>query len=154
MAKKALIEAALKIMGERFVETIQAQIVKKGLFKTGNLARSVEYRVLGKVMTISMVDYGIYLDSGVKGTTKNTVVPDSNSLFAPGQFKSKVIGGPLPFAVRKSIAQKGLEPKPFILPAYNGNIAYIEEPLINGIRDDIQVRVEDEMKKYGVKIET
>ena len=152
MAKKEIIEAALNIMGERLVETIQAEIVQKGLFKTGRLARSVEHRVVGKVLTVSMVDYGIYQDSGVRGTTKNIVVPDAQSLFPPGQFKSTVIGGPLPFAVRKSIAQKGFQPKPFVVPAYTKNMEYIEEPLVNGIEDDIQVQIEDQMKKYGAKL--
>lgn len=154
MAQKKIIQQALEIMGERLVEVLQAQIITEGLFKTGNLANSVTHVVTDDKLSITMNDYGIYQDSGVYGSnsTKNQVVASPKSLFTPGQFKSKVIGGPLPFPVRYSIAQKGLKPRPFILPAYENNRTYLEEPLINGIEDQITVNVFDIGKKHGAKL--
>jgi hypothetical protein len=44
--------------------------------------------------------YGVFQDLGVNGSKVNRG--------SPFQFRSQTIGGRLPFAVRKSIAEKGL----------------------------------------------
>lgn len=100
------------------------------LFKqgTGNLKRSIKEQVVGDdkkgyQIKSSMVDYGYFQDSGVKGRGdkkyRNVVRANDNSLFEPGQFsdKHKVIGGPLPFAARYVIRRRGIRPKPFIKPS-------------------------------------
>ena len=140
MAKKKIIQEALAIMGERFVEVLQNKIIEKGLFKTGNLVNSVSYAVIDDNLSVSMNDYGFYQDSGVKGTkgwknprTNQTYAASGESLFAPGQFKSKAIGGPLPLPVRFSIAKYGFQPRPFILNAYVNNASYIEELTIEPV---------------------
>jgi hypothetical protein len=159
MAQKKIIQQALAIMGERFVEVLQNKIIEKGLFKSGNLASSVSYAVNDDNLSVSMADYGFYQDSGVKGTkgwknprTNQTYAASGESLFAPGQFKSKAIGGPLPLPVRFSIAKYGIQPRPFILDAYVNNASYIEEPLIDGIEEQVTVDLVDIAKKHGAKI--
>ena len=107
---------------------IQDEIIKEGLLKTGNLAGSV--RVLGRTddrtnettFTISMNDYGFYQDSGVYGQgLENKVVANPISYFPPGKFKKPTIPWAprtkFSFAAARSIAQKGLKPRPFILEA-------------------------------------
>ena len=100
-------------------------LFKKG---TGNLKRSIKEKVIGDdskgyQIQSSMVDYGYYQDSGVKGRGdkkfRNTVRANDNSLFEPGQFSDShyVIGGPLPFAARYVIRRRGIKPKPFIKPS-------------------------------------
>jgi hypothetical protein len=84
-----------------------------------------------------MDDYGFYQDSGVKGVGKNKVSANGESFYPPGQFKSEVIGGPLPFAVRFSIAQEGLKPRPFITKAYNRAIQWMNENIIESEEDMI-----------------
>ena len=95
---------------------------------TGRLKRSIKEKVTGNTdngfaIKSQMVDYGYYQDSGVKGVSegkwKNRVRANTNSLYAPGQFKPqhKIIGGNLPFAARYVIRRIGLKPKPFVKPS-------------------------------------
>ena len=106
---------------------------------TGRLANS--YRGVAKfeqgkfIIEVYGEDYGIYLDSGVNGT-KSPINPNNRSLNPPGQFKSKVIGGPLPFAVRFSIAQNGLKPQPFLQDAIDVvNSSFIADLEEAGVKD-------------------
>ena len=100
-----------------YAESVRDSAMEEGLFKTGNLASSYSATVTERgnkiAIQISGEDYGVYQDSGVNGLSKSWPAA-GESLYPPGQFKSKVIGGPLPFAVRKSIAENGLKPRPFI----------------------------------------
>ena len=112
------IEKVMKLAANRYEEAIRDSAIQERLFKTGQLAQSIQgetYSREGKIgIQVSMVDYGIYQDSGVNGI-KQTVPKSGYSFYPPGQFRSKVIGGPLPFAARKTIAEKGLKPRPFIV---------------------------------------
>jgi len=100
-----------------YEDSVRDSAIAEGLFKTGRLANSVQAQLIeseGKYqIQVSMEDYGVYQDSGIQGI-KGSISADNRSLFPPGQFKSKTIGGNLPFAVRKSIAERGLRPRPFI----------------------------------------
>lgn len=127
-------------------------ILNKGLLKTGKLANSVrvefregedESRFL-----ISMEDYGYYQDSGVQGT-KSGYPSDANSLFPQGRFKSKTIGGPLPFAVRQSIAQKGFRPRPFIVPSVNQMVTNLQSPLEAAGEEDLNLEIIELFKENG-----
>ncbi len=107
--------------------------------KTGRLADS--YRGVAKVEQGKFVievfgeDYGIYLDSGVNGT-EQPIQRNSRSLNPPGQFKSKVIGGPLPFGARFSIAQNGLKPQPFLQDAIDVvNTSFVADLEDAGVKD-------------------
>ena len=88
-------------------------------FKSGTGRLADSYRGVAKFQEGSFSievygeDYGIYQDSGVSGYV-NPVAPNGRSFYPPGQFKSKAIGGDLPFPVRLSIATNGLQPKPFL----------------------------------------
>lgn len=161
MAKKEIIKA-LEEAGRRMREAMVDKLISERLLKTGALGRSVQDTVDidpnngVATLSISMLDYGIFQDSGVYGSNpaKNQVIPNAESLFSPGQFKSKVIGGPLPFAVRRSIAEKGLKPRPFILPSITQNQPYIEESLEAAAGIDLDIEITDLANKYGVKVET
>ena len=119
-------------------------IINEGLLKQGTLARSVnvDYRDDNNEpsYTIKMEDYGFFQDSGVSGT-KRKVATNPESYYEPGQFRSVVIGGNLPFAVRKSIAQKGFRPRPFIIPAVQRTIQSLEKPLTDAAAKDIDIEL-------------
>jgi len=158
MAKKKVVEA-LQEAGRRLRESIVDRMIGEGLLKTGALGRSIQDKVTendnGSVsLEIQMLEYGIFQDSGVKGSDsrKNRVVQSAESLFPPGQFKSKVIGGPLPFPVRKFIAERGLKPRPFIVPAITQNQEYIQNSLTEAAGEDISVEINDLAKKYGAEV--
>ena len=111
------IEKIVKQAAPLYADSVRDSAISEGLFKTGKLAQSYSSQVVVRNNTIKIQilgeDYGVYQDTGVSGT-KKSYTKAAESLYAPGQFKSKVIGGPLPFAVRKSIAENGLRPRPFI----------------------------------------
>jgi len=130
-------------------------VINEGLFKTGKLANSVmvKYSDDDKEprFSLSMENYGFYQDSGVNGT-KSGFSPNPESLFEPGQFKSKVIGGSLPFAARKSIAEKGFRPRPFIVPAVNRSVENYKDKLIMAGEEDINEEILDLFKLNGATI--
>lgn len=116
------IEQVIKQAAPLMAEAIRDSAIGNGLFKSGKLAGSYQGRAIVKDNNFSIEitgeDYGLYQDSGINGT-KIKVSPAQESIYPPGQFQSKVIGGPLPFAARKSIAEKGLKPRPFIQSGIN-----------------------------------
>ena len=139
--------------GAQFLEdNLKDGIINQNLLNTGTLARSVNvvYRDDQKEpsYTIKMEDYGFYQDSGVSGT-KRPISPNPESYYEPGQFRSVVIGGNLPFAVRKSIAQKGFRPRPFIIPAVQRTIQNMEKPLTEAGAEDIDIEINELFMKNG-----
>ena len=131
----------LEEAGRILTEALQDEIINEGLLDTGALARSPRFKVQlingNPELLVFIDDYGFYQDSGVKGVGQNRVTPNGESFYPPGQFKSEVIGGPLPFPVRFSIAQKGLKPRPFITKAYNRAIQWMNENIIENEEDMI-----------------
>jgi len=135
----------LEEAGRILVEALQDEIINEGLMNTGELARSPRYKVQlingNPELSAYIEDYGFYQDSGVKGVGQNRVTPNGESFFPPGQFRSQVIGGPLEFPVRFSIAQKGLKPRPFINKAYNRAITWINENIVENEEEMIDENI-------------
>jgi len=131
----------LEEAGRILTDALRDEIINEGLLNSGELARSPRFKVQlingNPELLVFMDDYGFYQDSGVKGVGQNRVTPNGESFYPPGQFKSEVIGGPLPFPVRFSIAQKGLKPRPFITKAYNRAIQWMNENIIESEEDMI-----------------
>lgn len=128
-------------------------IINAGLLKTGALGNSVQVTTTDDGedavgFKISMLEYGFYQDSGVQGT-KTSFSPNPESLFNPGKFKSKVIGGPLPFAVKKSIAEKGFRPRPFIVPAVSRLLQNLEPELFEAGGEDVNEEIKSLFKLNG-----
>lgn len=85
---------------------------------TGQLKNSIRLTLLNSnTWGVSFLSYGLFQNFGVRGTESDPGVfaTQSPSFGTPYQFKSKAIGGDLPFAVRQSIAQLGLRPQPWFL---------------------------------------
>jgi len=135
----------LEQAGRILVEALQDEIINEGLLQTGTLARSASSKVQmiqgEPELIIYLEDYGFYQDSGVKGVGQNRVTANGQSFFPPGQFKSEVIGGPLPFPVRFAIAQKGLKPRPFIIKAYDRAIQWMNENIIDNEEEMIDANI-------------
>jgi hypothetical protein len=134
-------------------EALVDGIISEGLLKTGELGKSVRvsFDENNSEFSISMKDYGFYQDSGVSGI-RERVPSNPESLFDPGQFRSKVIGGPLPFPVKKSIAQKGFRPRPFINTAVSRTTEQLTEPLTEAGAIDVDEMVLDIFKTNGAKV--
>ena len=91
---------ALKEVGNYIVSVFRLKAPKD----TGRLRNSISYSITetrdGLQIRIGYLAYGVFQDLGVNGTKVNRG--------SPFQFRSQTVGGNLPFAVRKSIAEKGL----------------------------------------------
>lgn len=147
------INEVLKNTARVLQEALVDGILQEGLLKTGELGRSVKvnFDERNSSFEITMEDYGFYQDSGVSGIR---VKQPSNgqSLFGPGQFRSKVIGGNLPFPVRKSIAEKGFRPRPFIVPAVERTVDNLEKPLTEAGIEDIDNEILNIFRTNGAKV--
>jgi hypothetical protein len=97
------IRAALKEVGNYIVSVFRQKAPKD----TGRLRNSIGYSITetrdGYQLRLGYLIYGVFQDLGVNGTRVNQG--------SPFQFRSQTVGGSLPFAVRKSIAEKGLRAK-------------------------------------------
>ena len=84
---------------------------------TGALQRSITLQVSPNDFGVTMLDYGAYQNYGVAGTSNTTEQTTIESPLdgAGSQYGFKtdkqLIGGDLPFGVRKSIHERGLNAK-------------------------------------------
>lgn len=147
------VNKVLKNTARVLEEALVDGILQERLLKTGELARSVQVKFDERTneFSIRMEDYGYYQDSGVHGT-KQKQPSNPESLYDPGQFRSKVIGGPLPFPVRKTIAEKGFRPRPFITTAVQRTLGSLDEELSDAGLIDIDKDIIDIFKKNGAKV--
>jgi hypothetical protein len=152
------INESVKQNAQYLEDFLQDEIIKEGLLKTGNLAGSV--KVLGRTddrtnettFTITMNDYGFYQDSGVYGQgQENRVIANSMSYFTPGRFRKPTIPWAprtkFSFAAARSIAQKGLKPRPFILEA----LTRFEKKVGDDLEQATKLDVEDALGKIFMK---
>ena len=97
------LRAALKEVGNYIVSVLRRKAPKD----TGRLRNSIGYSITESgnsyQIRLGYLIYGVFQDLGVNGTRVNRGSPFS--------FRSQTVGGNLPFAVRKSIAEKGLRAK-------------------------------------------
>jgi hypothetical protein len=98
--------ADLKVVGDYMVQIYKQQAP----VQTGRLRNSIKYAITktpeGYRISIGYLIYGVFQDLGVKGTFGSY----ANARSSPFQFKKETIDSKsgLPFAVRRSIAEKGL----------------------------------------------
>lgn len=135
--KKEVLEQA----GQRLVDILQDNIIQEGLYKTGELVRSVKYRVSddnNPTLDILMRDYGIYQDSGVNGTGTPRYPANPESLYEPGQFKQRV---------------SGFRPRPFIKKSYKQLMdSFLDEALLTAGEEDIEDTITATFVKNGAII--
>jgi len=147
------VNKVLKNTARVLEEALVDGILQERLLKTGELARSVNVNFDERTgeFSIRMKNYGYYQDSGVSGT-KVRQPSNPESLYDPGQFRSVIIGGDLPFPVRKSIAQKGFRPRPFITMAVERSLDSLQGDLSDAGLVDIDKDIMDIFKKNGAKV--
>jgi hypothetical protein len=61
-----MLEKELKIFGQQVIKDAKRNLINNKI-KGSNLAKSLKYTVKDDVLTISMDEYGIFVDAGVKG---------------------------------------------------------------------------------------
>ena len=107
------VEKVLRDGGRILAESIAGEAVRKGVYNTGQMARSFKPLPLteqdGKFqLRVESLEYAAYQDEGVNGT-----ITPRGSRFAFDRSK-EMIGGNLPFGARVSIHRNGIKPRPFI----------------------------------------
>jgi hypothetical protein len=99
------VRESLKFIGDLILDIYRDKVP----VKTGALRRSLSYKILVNrgtyTLSLGYLFYGTFQDLGVNGTLRNHNSPYS---FSSNRI---AIGGSLPFAVRKSIAEQGIRPK-------------------------------------------
>ena len=87
---------------------------------TGALKSSISFEVNQDSLTLEMLNYGVFQNYGVGGTKSSPVTlkrVEGGIFGIPAgtrfRFKSLTIGGSLPYPVRKSIVERGLQAKSF-----------------------------------------
>lgn len=112
---------------DRAASTVVQQVKQRAPADSGALRDSIraQFETDNLTLGISMLDYGYFQNYGVVGTKNEKLqlgVPEPVSDVLPPRQAEKysfnknktMIGGDLPFGVRKSIHQKGLSAKQFL----------------------------------------
>lgn len=153
------IREVFKQLAQFLQDNLKDGIINQGLINTGKLANSVtvEYKDDAKEprFSLTMENYGFYQDSGVSGTKSPPITPNPQSLFEPGKFPSIVPWKPrtgLPFAVAKSIGEKGFRPRPFIVPAVNRSVENYSDKILEAGGEDINEEILNSFKLNGATI--
>tara|TARA_R110000764_G_scaffold30202_1_gene70234 strand:+ start:2208 stop:2669 length:462 start_codon:yes stop_codon:yes gene_type:complete len=109
---------------------------------TGALKSSISFEVNQDSLTLEMLNYGVFQNYGVGGTKSSpaTLKPVEGGIFGiPAgtrfRFKSLTIGGSLPYPVRRSIVERGLQAKSF----FN----------IQDISQEVALRLEEEINIFN-----
>jgi hypothetical protein len=132
------IKDLLEVIGIAYVESIQAELIRIGL-QDSNIYDSISYTVSDKGVIINIPEYSTFIESGRKPLSK--LPPISNLLrwmklkrIAPGN-ENKIV-----WAIAKSIAKKGIKPRPFIERAVKNAEESIEGFMI-GVSELIDIEI-------------
>jgi|TARA_R110000737_G_scaffold18211_4_gene36186 hypothetical protein len=116
--------------------------LRTGPDATGALKSSISFEVNQDSLTLEMLNYGVFQNYGVGGTKSSpaTLKPVEGGIFGiPAgtrfRFKSLTIGGSLPYPVRRSIVERGLQAKSF----FN----------IQDISQEVALRLEEEINIFN-----
>lgn len=145
----------LEEAGRILTDALRDEIINEGLLNSGELARSPRFEVKlyngNPQLFVYIEDYGFYQDSGVNGTERS--VPESGESFqGPGRFRSKVIGGPLPYPVRFVIARDGIKPRPFINKAYDTAIRWMDKNIDKPTESMIDASIDNIFSQNGAVV--
>ena len=107
---------------------------------TGALKSSISFEVNQDSLTLEMLNYGVFQNYGVGGTKSSPVTlkrVEGGIFGIPAgtrfRFKSLTIGGSLPYPVRKSIVERGLQAKSFF------SIADITQEVAERLEEEINI---------------
>ena len=107
---------------------------------TGALKSSISFEVNQDSLTLEMLNYGVFQNYGVGGTKSSPVTlkrVEGGIFGIPAgtrfRFKSLTIGGSLPYPVRKSIVERGLQAKSFF------NIQDISQEVAERLEEEINI---------------
>jgi hypothetical protein len=156
------IREVLEDGGQRIVDLMVNALQEKGAIFQGNLAQSINSRVSetnsGAELTITMLERGQFLDEGVNGLNRNVGSRFSygNKMPPPQALATwtrvKLGNDVSPFAVAKSIQQKGIKPRNFIQPSLADGIRYMEQGFEEAGQKDIEAIITQVGKESKIEV--
>ena len=112
--------------------------------ETGNLKSSISFQVTQDSLALEMLDYGVFQNYGVNGTKETADTKATEATFTGSfgvipkghifKFKKQTINGSLPFPVRRSIAERGLNRQKFFD--------------VNDLIAEVALRIEEEINTF------
>lgn len=129
----------LDIIGNKVVSNMRDVLEKEKIDATGKLSKSITYRINPNYLEVSLLLYGTFVDEG----TKPHIAP-IDELQRWITAKGLTIS---PFAVFKSIKEKGTEPHPWIYKIKETLLSFDDEFL-----DFIDYKIKTEFDERFRKI--
>lgn len=127
---------------QAFAKELQDELRQKVPVKSGKLKRSIKGVATDDTVYIEMLAYGIFNDLGVNGIKKNQGSPFSFRNSAPPS--SAFQGAASPFAVSRSIFEKGFRGSLFITNNVDDEIDELATDFADSIWDDFASDLEQE----------
>jgi len=153
------VKEVLDTFGKRVVQQSKSNLSKSGKKDTSDLYNSIGYEVLvhrnSFSLSLKMVDYGTFVDKGVKGKTSSNRAPNSPYKFGTGsgkkggltngidgwvkrkgiQFKDKKSGRFLSykstsFLIMRAIWNKGIETTNFITRPFENEFKKLPDEIV------------------------
>ena len=129
---------ALENIAKTVVASLRNTLVSKGIDATGRLSESIIYQVSPKFISIEMLQYGEFVDSGTKPHWA-PIKPIKTWVQAKGLSLN-------PYAVRANIAKYGTKPHPWLYK-FKETILELDEELLNYMGIIIEKDLDDKFTK-------
>lgn len=156
------IKALMNHTGELITDKMIDTLISNGSLATGQLARGISYQVVdtddGGFVKVSVPGYGKYVDEGRRPGAKMPPIEKAGQGILPW-VRVKKIRTPrltteqLAWAIAKSIAKKGIRPKPFIQNSIDFVLNNFTDQLDQAGKEDLNNAIIAEFQKLpGLKI--
>lgn len=134
----------LEIIGEVMVETIQDSMLNFGL-EDSNIIKNVTYRIEGTSVVLQIPDYWKYIEKGRRPNLKQPPVSVILKWIERKgiQGRGRISKNELAWAISKSIAKKGIKPRPFLSVA----LKRLETEVLDGVALDFSDFLDSEIKR-------
>lgn len=144
---KALMDRTGELITDKMIDTL----ISNGSLATGQLARGIAYQTVekeGEITTqITIPQYGIYVDKGRRPGKMPPVQPIIDWVRVKRIQTRQITTEQMGWAIAKSIAKKGIRPKPFIQNSIDFVLANFTQELTQAGAEDINNIVIAEFKK-------
>lgn len=133
-------EDLLDKIANKIIFNVRQQLERNNSISTKNLSNNITKNISGNKLSISMLDYAIYLDEGTRGT--ETGLP-SRKLPPINEIKKWVSNKGIninPWAIAKNIQKFGTKPHPFLFILDDLDFSILITDYINDKIEEIEFK--------------
>jgi hypothetical protein len=151
---KALMNRTGELVTDKMVDTL----ISNGSLATGALARGISYQVVdtedGGATRITIPGYGEFVDKGRRAGAKMPPVQPIIDWVRVKRIKTpQITTEQMGWAIAKSIAKKGIRPKPFIQNSIDFVLNNFVDQLDEAGKEDLNNAIIAEFQKLpGIKV--